>query len=255
MHPTALSDAERTHSVSQGLMVVDAGTSVGPVKVDEARRVLGIGADAEVDPVAVRATYRRLVRRAHPDVSTRPDAADRTARLTLAYRVLTTAIRTGDLAPPSPSAEASKADGETEEHSPEGGQKPAGAGGSSQRRGRARKSTPGPKAAAVRDRVVVSAVDADTIAIHAPAEEALMLLLDSAHSLGEISYLDRTAGLVEVIVEFVEAPTSSLLFSLQGRADGTTEVFCTVEPLSGGDAPPVDAVTRLVVRTLRSGQD
>jgi hypothetical protein len=77
-----------------------------------------------------------------------------------------------------------------------------------------------------------------------------MLLLDTAHSLGEISYLDRTAGLVEVIVEFVEAPTSSVLLSLQGRATGVTDVFCTVEPLSGGEAPPADAVTRLVLATL-----
>ena len=102
--------------------------------------------------------------------------------------------------------------------------------------------------------MVVTTIDASSIAVHAPAEETLLLLLDAAHSLGEISYLDRTAGLVEVVVEFVEAPTSSVLFSLQGRGDGTTELFCTVEPLSGGDAPPVDAVTRLVVRTLRDAQ-
>ena len=57
-----------------------------------------------------------------------------------------------------------------------------------------------------------------------------------------------------MIVEFVEAPTSSVLFSLQGRADGTTEVFCTVEALSGGDSPPAEAVTRLVLRTLRDTQ-
>ena len=77
-----------------------------------------------------------------------------------------------------------------------------------------------------------------------------MLLLDAAHELGEISYLDPSAGLVEVVVEFVEAPTSSVLLSMQGRATGVTDVFCTVEPLSGGDAPPADAVTRLLWRTL-----
>ena len=77
-----------------------------------------------------------------------------------------------------------------------------------------------------------------------------MLLIDAAHELGEISYLDPSAGLIEVIVEFVEAPTSSVLLSLQGRATGVTDVFCTVEPLSGGDAPPSDAVARLVLHTL-----
>src|SRR5690606_37123645 len=81
----------------------------------------------------------------------------------------------------------------------------------------------------------VRLVGNDSISVSAPAEETLMLLIDAAHDRGEISYLDRTAGLLEVIVEFVEAPTSAVLFSLQGRADGTTEVFCTVEALSGGD--------------------
>lgn len=217
------------------------------VKVDEARRVLGIGADAEVDPVAVRATYRRLVRRAHPDVSSRPDAADRTARLNLAYRVLTAAIRTGGLSPAG-----------ARDATPTGSDSPPRrkAGSASRKRSAsADRSARAPRPTPDRPRIAVTAVDAGSISIEAPADEALMLLLDSAHSIGEISYLDRTAGLVEVIVEFIEAPTSSLLFSLQGRADGSTEVFCTVEPLSGGDAPPVDAVTRLVVRTLRDAQD
>jgi len=40
------------------------------------------------------------------------------------------------------------------------------------------------------------------------------------------------------------------VMSLQGRATGVTEVFCTVEPLSGGESPPEAAVTRLVAATL-----
>jgi hypothetical protein len=102
--------------------------------------------------------------------------------------------------------------------------------------------------------VVVTVVDADTIGLDAPPAEALALLVDAAHRLGEVSYLDRAAGLVEVVVEFTEAPTSSVLMSLQGRSSGTTEVFCTVEPLSGGEAPPPAAVVALVARTLR-GED
>ena len=97
-------------------------------------------------------------------------------------------------------------------------------------------------------------VDDETIAVHAPAAEALLAVIDAAHRLGEIGYLDPSAGLLEVIVEFVEAPTSSVVLSLQGRANETTEVFCSVEPLSGGESPPVDAVVRLLLRTLQ-GED
>lgn len=203
------------------------------MQVDEARRILGLPPTGEIDVAVVRASYRRLVRTAHPDVSARPDAADRTAALTVAYQVLTHAITTGAATRSTPQ-----------------GSRPPGTS--------ARTSAP-PRAGAApapppERRIQVALIDDDSIAIAAPADEALMLLLDTAHSLGEISYLDRTAGLVEVIVEFVEAPTSSVLFSLQGRANGTTEVFCTVEPLSGGEAPPADAVTRLVLATLRDGQ-
>ena len=53
----------------------------------EARKVLGVGADAT--PEQVRAAYRRLVRRHHPDVAAgASEATARTARITEAYAVL-----------------------------------------------------------------------------------------------------------------------------------------------------------------------
>jgi hypothetical protein len=93
-------------------------------------------------------------------------------------------------------------------------------------------------------------VDAETIGIPAPAVEVVPLLIEAAHRLGDITYLDPGAGLLEVVVEFVGAPTSSVVLSLQGRAIGLTEVFCSVEPLSGGEAPSAEAVTQLLHRTL-----
>ena len=93
-----------------------------------------------------------------------------------------------------------------------------------------------------------------TLAMAAPASEVVPLLIEAAHQLGDITYLDPGAGLLEVVVEFVGAPTSSVVLSLQGRATGWTEVFCTVEPLSGGEAPTAEAVTGLLLRTLR-GED
>lgn len=211
--------------------------------MQEARRILGLGPSDVLDAPAVRTAYRRVLRRIHPDVNARPDAARRTALVTQAYEVLTVAIRT-DRRPPSstPRAPRSAPPGAAGRSGADAPPSPSGAhpGASS--------ATPGRRP----HRVGVRLLDDCSISVDAPAEETLMVLLDAAHDLGDISYLDRTAGLVEVIVEFVEAPTSSVLFSLQGRADGTTEVFCTVEPLSGGEAPPADAVTRLVVETLRN---
>ncbi len=177
---------------------------------DEARRLLGVAADAEPDQVRV--AYRRLVREQHPDRNTSADATERTIELTTAYRLLVDA--------PVDAGASDAAETRTVEPEPP-----------------------------LLD-LSIDLVDDTTIALGAPGDETLFLLSETAHRLGEITYLDPAAGLIEVIVEFVEAPTSSVVFTLQGRATGVTDVFCTVEPLSGGEAPPVDAVTRLVFDTV-----
>ena len=218
--------------------------------------MLGLDPDAPIDAKVLRKSFRRLVRVAHPDVNAGADAAERTTRLTLAYRVLSEAAlrgegsatgrtRSGAARPnaggPGPNAQSASS------------AQPGSAGQPDARRG---SPSAGQRSAPRRGapRISVRLVGNDSISVSAPAEETLMLLVDAAHDLGEISYLDRTAGLLEVIVEFVEAPPPSVLFSLQGRDAATTEVFCTVEALSGGDSPPAEAVTRLVLRTLRDTQ-
>lgn len=219
------------------------------VQAKEARHILGLGPDMSLDAVSVRAAFRRMLRQVHPDVSSHPDAGVRTARLTEAYEVLT--LEVAGAVPPGATTGSTNRPGQTTRpprSGSSGSAPPPPAGTRPGDRNGGGPERPGPPPIPVR------LLSDSSISVAAPAEETFTLLLDTAHDLGEISYLDRFAGIVEVIVEFIEAPTSSLLFSLQGRADGTTEVFCTVEPLSGGDAPPTEAVTRLVLATLRQGQ-
>jgi len=186
-----------------------------------ALELLGLGPDA--GPGDVRRAYRRLVVEAHPDVSDAEDATVRTIALTEAYALL----RHG---PPAPAGSTGFADA-----SPSGS-------------AAARPTDPG--ATWDGPPVAVSLVDDDTLAVNAPAETTLLLLIEAAHELGEVIYLDPSSGLIEVLVEFVEAPTCSLLLTLQGRGNGTTEVFCTVETLTGDAPPPVEAVVRLVAETV-----
>ncbi|MSY78291.1 MAG: DnaJ domain-containing protein [Actinobacteria bacterium] len=177
-----------------------------------ARRLLEV--TAQSSEVEIRASYRRLLLRTHPDLSPKVDATERTMALTKAYLLLSSQTSSSDPLPhPKPAPTAAETD---------------------------------PRA----ERVRIDLLDDLTISVGAPASETLMLLIDMAHSLGEISYLDPAAGLLEIVIEFLEEPTSSVLLSMQGRGDGTTEVFCSVEPLSGGISPPADAVARLLLRTL-----
>ncbi|HEU5149119.1 MAG TPA: J domain-containing protein [Iamia sp.] len=89
-------------------------------------------------------------------------------------------------------------------------------------------------------------VEGDTLLVHADPATVLTRLVEAGHALGEITYLDRGVGLVEVLIQVQEvddpAPAAcSLVASLQGRLDGV-EVFCTVERLDGHPAPPIAPV-------------
>ena len=192
------------------------GIGVSTSKVDAARLLLGV--EAACSEAEIRAAYRMLLLRTHPDINSKADATERTMALTSAYLLLTSLV-----VDPAPAA--------AQQEKP-----PA-----EQGRRRAQK----------KEEEIESLLLGDlTISVAAPASETLMLLIDMAHELGEISYLDPSAGLLEIVIEFVEEPTSSVLLSMQGRGNATTEVFCSVEPLSGGISPPADAVARLLHRTL-----
>jgi len=150
----------------------------------------------------------------HPDISDNYDATERTMALTNAYQMLSS-----ELAVPTPLPRVDDAD----------------------------QHLASPKQT---DPLEIRLLDDLTLLVAAPPKETLMLLIDMAHELGEISYLDPTAGLLEIVIEFLVEPTSSVLLSMQARPSGVTEVLCSVEPLSGGISPPADAVARLLLRTL-----
>ncbi len=193
------------------------GIGVSTSKVDAARLLLGV--EAACSEAEIRAAYRMLLLRTHPDINSKADATERTMALTSAYLLLTSLV-----VDPAPAAAAQQ-----EEPAAEQGRRRA------------------PKK---EEEIEILLLGDLTISVAAPASETLMLLIDMAHELGEISYLDPSAGLLEIVIEFVEEPTSSVLLSMQGRGNATTEVFCSVEPLSGGISPPADAVARLLHRTL-----
>ena len=90
----------------------------------------------------------------------------------------------------------------------------------------------------------------DTIGIGLPGYEAYSMTVDALHRLGEVTHDERGSGLLQVLVEFVDGPICQLLVTLQGRATGVTEIFCTIESIDDRPAPPIEAVTRLLLETL-----
>ncbi|HEX6421418.1 MAG TPA: J domain-containing protein [Acidimicrobiales bacterium] len=175
--------------------------------IAEARAVLGV---AETDAwEVVRLAYRRRIRAAHPDtlgVATSPAAV----RINEAYAVLSRAKRAGLLGAGGPAA---------------GAPPPA-------------SPPPAPPA------VGVEVVGGDTLLLAAPPDEAFALLLEAGHRVGNVSYVDRSCAIFEVVVR-QDGETCSLVVTLQGRAHGT-EAFVTLEALERpASLPPGRVVARL----------
>lgn len=89
-------------------------------------------------------------------------------------------------------------------------------------------------------------VDGGTLALAVPAAEAFFALLEVAHDVGEVTYVDPDVGLLETIVQLEGGPVCSLVVTLQGRGDGTTEAFCTLEPLGKGPSPATTAAVEVL---------
>lgn len=184
--------------------------------VAEARTVLGVTATDGWE--VVRRAYRSRIRAAHPDthgVGATPQAI----RLNEAYAVLSRAKRAGG-AVTGPSAGAT---------APPPPPRPA-------------PTRPAPPP------VGVSIEGSDTLLLAAPPDEAFALLLDAGHRVGDVSYVDRSCAIFEVVVR-QDDETCSLVVTLQGRSHGT-EAFLTLEALERAASLSPERILRRVVDAL-----
>ncbi|MBK6969533.1 MAG: DnaJ domain-containing protein [Candidatus Microthrix sp.] len=218
----------------------------------EARAALGV--DAAASPEEIRAAFRAQIGRHHPDVNPGQDTSARAVRLINAWAVLSA------LPAASRSRRRAKRSGSDERAGPPRGTKA--------RRDSADAPTPpGPAEAEPDPNADVSAGRAaawasdGSVLVAAPWEETMLWLVDAAHRVGDVTFLDPSSGLVEALVEFVDGPTVTLIMSLQGRAaltpDGSsgTEVWISMEPWSTPprpDLPDHTAVAELVAHHLRT---
>lgn len=180
-----------------------------------------LGIEAEDEWAVVHEAYRRLIRAAHPDLAG-PAGNRRAVRLNEAYAVLSQAHRSGAPDPPR----------------------------SADRR---QPSTP----AASRDRRGSGAAGvhigngfdgAETLLLPASPEEAFMRLLEASHDVGEVSYVDGSCAIFEVIVSH-EGETCSLLVTVEPHAHGAVAV-CTLESLERVASPSARAFTYRLAAAL-----
>ena len=216
------------------------------MNIEEAWRLLG--AAEGCSPDELRSAYRRRLHELHPDVrGGEAGAAAETRELITAYRLTLTMSSTvvaasrqdipADLEPFEYVVTAERTDNDRSEPFAErlvqdpavfGAFAPASSG--------------------------VWVVEADTLAIECPADEAYGLLVEAAHQLGDVTHVDRTSfEFLEFLVRSASGDAISVVCSLQGRANGSTEVFFTLEPLATalGPLPDVREVVRLAAQFIR----
>jgi hypothetical protein len=185
------------------------------VDVAGAHEVLGVEPGAAWPDV--RAAYLRMVREHHPDTAV--DEADagirtiRTAQITSAYSTLLANRPAGGTTTPPPSF--------------------------------------APK---VTDETLIDALDGTRrVLLAAEIDDAFVALLEVAHMVGVVSYVDRQSAVLEAIVTAAPGEATSLLIFLEpGEEEGVTEAFLGVEPL-GGHAPAaldplVDRIAELLAK-------
>ena len=193
---------------------------------DEAARLLGVAPGAGSDEI--RHAFRRQLFRHHPDVAGGSGTAP-THQLIAAYRLL---------------------------HGPP--QSPESSSVSSRER-RAREPLHGTDDTVLRgagefaSTGVVLAVHGETIHLGLPPAQTFALLLEAGDGLGEVAYIDRSVGIIETIVVFEDFPVCSVVCSLQPPRSRTavTDVWVTVESLTGAPPPPAEGVAALVGDRLR----
>ncbi|HEX5367685.1 MAG TPA: J domain-containing protein [Acidimicrobiales bacterium] len=93
--------------------------------------------------------------------------------------------------------------------------------------------------------VEVAMAAGDALLLGVPADEAFAVLLEAAHRIGNVSYVDRSCAIFEVVVD-QDGEACSLLVTLQGRAHGT-EALLTLEALERpASLPPGRVLARLL---------
>ena len=159
-----------------------------------ALQTLGLGRDAQGEDVT--RAYRRLIRKAHPDVG--GDTAE-AARITEAYAWLQQAP---PLRGPSPSP---------------------------------------PRANSSDEKLVLLLPPGDVFA----------RLCELGHRLGELSYADPEAGIMQVTFTALNSVPCQLMATVVHSANPReSQVEFTLEPLANGQPPPIAAVVAHMFRTL-----
>ena len=117
-------------------------------------------------------------------------------------------------------------------------------------------SPPAPPPPTVRPSGHVVELSDDSLVLLLPPGDVFARLVEAGHELGEVSYIDRDAGMVQVTFTADNGVVCQLAATVMtGPPSGTgqpdTRVEFTLDPLANGAAPPIGRVVAHLVRLIR----
>ena len=88
-----------------------------------------------------------------------------------------------------------------------------------------------------------------------PPGDVFARLVEAGHQLGEVSYIDHDAGIVQITFTAhngVVCQLAATVVSMPSRANrGEARVEFTLDPLASGEAPPIDQVVARFARIFQ----
>ena len=97
--------------------------------------------------------------------------------------------------------------------------------------------------------------DDDSYVLGLPPGDIFARLVEAGHQLGEVSYIDRDAGIVQITITAhngVVCQLAATIVPIPSRASqAEARVEFTLDPLASGQAPPIDQVVAQFARIFR----
>ncbi|MCY3635459.1 MAG: J domain-containing protein [bacterium] len=95
----------------------------------------------------------------------------------------------------------------------------------------------------------------DNMTLLLPPGDVFLRLVEAGHQLGEVSYIDRDAGMVQVTFTADNGVVCQLAATVvSGGSDssrGEARVEFTLDPLASGEAPPINQVVNRFARIFQ----
>lgn len=116
---------------------------------------------------------------------------------------------------------------------------------------------PAPLPPVVRPSPHVAELTDDSLVLLLPPGDVFARLVEAGHELGEVSYIDQDAGMVQVTFTadngvVCQLAATAITGPSSGAGQPDTRVEFTLDPLASGQAPPIRQVVSHLVRLLRS---